>query len=436
MLERAFIESVESGIRNTQDSRLDALVASIDDDDPQALRFPDDLPGDSFEQITSGLYAFLIDANQNIIGQSASVTQQTWALPNPAPPGTRFFLTPDESDTAYFATLIDTLWGDEGYRYTIVVAEEASRYEEVVSEFRQHLWAWLLAVIALLIALLVVLLRWGLQPLKRVSDAISAIESGERSTIDGDYPEEIKRLTDNINTLLASERNQRSRYRDSLADLAHSLKTPLAVLQASSEPRAREVLKGSESNPTSENNANDELETLVQTQVARMNQIVSHQLQRAVIASKASLQTPVTLAPLVEKIIFALKKVYFDKGITFTSKISESATFFGDEADVMEVLGNLLENAAKYGRSKVSCEIVNTPAVDQRKALRIVIEDDGPGIVESARKDILRRGARIDEAKEGQGIGLAVASDIVDSYGGQIRIETATLGGARFVVVL
>jgi two-component system sensor histidine kinase PhoQ len=207
--------------------------------------------------------------------------------------------------------------------------------------------------------------------------------------------------------VLASERQQRQRYRNTLDDLAHSLKTPLSVISGSLQQQQGD-------------------QTIAE-QVERMNQIISHQLQRAVVANPGVPGRAVAIQPIVERLVASLGKVYRDKNIQPDIQINPDISFNGDERDLMEVLGNLIENAFKYGKQKISVSGDQT-----QKTITIIIEDDGKGVAKEARQTILQRGARADTVTSGQGIGLAVAVDILSSYQGSLQVDESILGGAKF----
>ncbi|HAK53052.1 MAG TPA: hypothetical protein DCM54_14275 [Gammaproteobacteria bacterium] len=169
-------------------------------------------------------------------------------------------------------------------------------------------------------------------------------------------------------------------------------------------------------------------------QIARMDEIISYQLERAVIRSSKLVRKPIALRPLVQRLLLAIRKVYADKEIAINAEVAD-VRFSGDERDLMELLGNLLDNACKYGSSIVSLEISECEAaVNEKASLQIVVEDDGSGI--SDKESALRRGARLDTHQAGQGIGLAVVAEIVARYSGTISIEESKIGGARVEVLL
>jgi two-component system sensor histidine kinase PhoQ len=253
-----------------------------------------------------------------------------------------------------------------------------------------------------------------------VAADLAEIEAGRRTELIGHYPRELRGLTDNLNALIRHERSHLERYRHTLDDLAHSLKTPLAVLRGTLDSGG----------------SNQEFQHSVQEQVDRMSQIVQYQLQRAATSGRTTLTAPIALLGAVQKITASLDKVYAGKQVTCRLRIDDKAFFHGDEGDLLELLGNLLDNAYKSCRQHVV--ISGQPLVDHRYStgLIIYVEDDGPGIPLDMAQSVLQRGVRMDTATPGQGIGLAVVQDIVRIYKGALEIGSSHLGGARLTVHL
>jgi two-component system, OmpR family, sensor histidine kinase PhoQ len=259
------------------------------------------------------------------------------------------------------------------------------------------------------------ILRWGLSPLRSVADELTRLEEGRQEQIAGNYPTEVKRLTDNLNTVLTHERARQKRYRDALADLAHSLRTPLALV--------RGALSTSRPEP--------ELARTLQDQVERMDHIVGYHLQRAAASGRSGLAVPQPLRPAVARTLQALAKVHADKRIETEIAIDSALRFRGDEGDLLELLGNVLDNACKWCRSRV-----RVSAVFGEGQLALTVEDDGPGISDADAQQVLERGNRADQSMPGHGIGLAVTRDIVEAYSGHIVIARSALGGASVTLLL
>jgi len=320
-----------------------------------------------------------------------------------------------------FVVSYGILWQDGISEYSFTVMEDAEPYYSEISNFRASLWYWLGGVAVLLLLIQFLLLRWGLLPLHRMANDLKQIESGTTDKLQGVYPRELRGVTRNLNILIETERKQQSRYRTTLGDLAHSLKTPLAIISS--------VISELADKSNSEQVSNEKLEA-VEEQIQRMNQIVSYQLQRAVQSNRSSLlMRSVNASAALNKVLDAIAKVYADKQIRVTKTLDETLNFYGDERDLLEVLGNVLDNSFKYGKSQVAITLERDAADAQ--AIHFIIEDDGPGIDEEKREYVLQRGARADTLVQGQGIGLAVVTDIIASYEGSISIDNSQLGGVR-----
>lgn len=375
------------------------------------------LPEKRLAQPQSGLYAFLLNADGGLTWHSPSLLATVPPVLEAGVGQWRFENLPDVAVGPVFALSFGIRWlGEEeggGRRYTVVALEDRADFDAQIRQFRASLWLWLIAAGVLLLGIQVLVLRWGLRPLGGLMRELRDIEAGEGETIGPAYPDELRPLVGALNALLDNERHQRARYRNALADLAHSLKTPLSVLQG--------IAQGNE--------RSSEQRRVALEQLHRMEGIVDYQLQRAGAAGRQVLRRPVPLRPLAERLVAALEKVYRDKALHFDVQISPALALRADEDDLMEMLGNLLDNAAKWTQTRVG--ISAERSADQWV---IQIDDDGPGFPPQALEPLLERGARADTRTAGQGIGLAVVDELVKSYGGTLSAAASPLGGARLVI--
>jgi two-component system sensor histidine kinase PhoQ len=274
-------------------------------------------------------------------------------------------------------------------------------------KFANTLWKGLGLISLLLLVLLLVSLNAALWPLNRLNNQIRLAESGKIKRIEQHYPPELEKLKSSINHLLDTEQQQRSRYKNSLSDLAHSLKTPLAVLSGTTglPEQAKEPIK-------------------------QIDQQIQRQLKRAVAGSTGAFNHLIAIKPVVDKLLNAMSKVYVDKNLNLTSDIQPNTSGFnGDMTDLMEILGNILDNACKAAKNQVQVKVAS-----KQSELIMQIEDDGPGIPLAKRTQLLARGVRLDSYKEGQGIGMAVVADLVSAYQGQLEINNSQLGGAKLTL--
>jgi len=368
-----------------------------------------------FNQVSSGLYGYVLDRAGLELWRSKSALDISPITAYPQKPGQRSFGTDNshsglELFVAAYGTIEES--GGKDYQYTFVVMEDNAPYQSSLSSFRQDLWLWLGGVAVILLAAQHLLLSRGLKPLQHLATELKQIEQGYIEALSDDYPNELSRLTGNLNRLIDSERKQRERYHQRLGDLAHSLKTPLAVLSNAAHENSRDLVN------------------ITRQQSQRMDQIVRYQLQRAVVSQQVTGITRVNILDHVLQIKNALDKVYRDKAVMCEVRIKQSSYFQGDQGDLMELLGNLMDNAYKYGAGEVKVSVA-----EQAEHLQLIVEDNGVGLDEVEAKEITQRGARLDTQEQGQGIGMAVVVDIVKSYQAQLNIEQSDLLGAKFVII-
>ena len=422
VLDRAFRNSLETGVTEQLQAQLYGLLAAVDEDAGE-FYVSENLREPRFSQLNSGLYGLISSPDQGELLRTQSALEftlpATLQIDNPegdlSRGETRFSrVVSDAGQIEYFQISYAVTWENRPQAIVFRVLESADSYLAEVTEFRTSLFSWFGALAAL-------------SALRRLARDLALIESGHAESLGNHYPTELSSVTHNLNLLIQSERKQQTRYRTTLGDLAHSLKTPLAVIQGEVSASAEPSLQHAE---------RIERAAMVQEQLDRMNQIISYQLQRAVRSGAVgSLATQVNIKDTAAKICRALEKVYASKSVEFGQQIDARLLFLGDERDLMELLGNLLDNACKYGHGKVnvSCALVsNSP-----QRLQLIVEDDGPGIGQEDSDRVLQRGVRLDTLAQGQGIGLAVVADIVQSYGGRITVERSQmLGGAAISILL
>jgi two-component system, OmpR family, sensor histidine kinase PhoQ len=301
---------------------------------------------------------------------------------------------------------------------TFSVAVSLTPYEEQLWLFRSRLLGWFSGLMLLLLLSLAGLLRRVLAPLRRLEREIHEVEEGRSEMLGAGYPRELSGVARHLNALLVGERKRVARYRDTLGNLAHGLKTPLAVMRST----------------LSQDVGSATAARAIGTEIDRMTAIIEHQLKRAAASGGALLgQAPVPVSAVAADLRSALLKVYSRKDLAIELAIQEGSHFIGDRGDLMELLGNLMDNACKWCREKVRVTVApeGGPA-REGEGLTLVVEDDGPGIAEENRAKVLERGVRTDEKVPGHGLGLAMVHDTVDLYGGKLTVDASPLGGARF----
>lgn len=414
------LDSYKTGIRQATFERLYAqfysLLSYAEEIEAGDLFIPEEIPSDKrFNQYNSGLSALVYDETESLIWKSLSARydqeQHKVPLPLSLPgEGTLAEITMDE--TEYFRFHYIAEWeSPEGAvsLYHFVILENKRPFDQVISAYRNQLWFWLSIMALSLLVILFAVMRWTLRPIRRAVKELRQIEKGLLNTLSERYPQELQTLTESINRFIQNERHQSKRYKETLGNLAHSLKTPLAVMHTALQNKSHDA---------------EELSNICSEQISRMDQIVAYQLQRATSGPQVMMRS-MEVEPAMQKITTSLSKVYHEKRLAVDVEIEHGLTIALDEGDFYEVFGNVLDNACKWTESKVRVrgERVNGKVV-------ISVEDDGPGVPEKVRLAILSRGKRLDETVEGQGIGMSVVKEIVAAYNGQIEIDTSELGGA------
>lgn len=424
-LDKAYSSSLLSGQQRQMMLQAYALIAAAEVEDT-ALWLPEQMTDDRLNQLSSNTFAMVvsgISAGDEVLWQSLSTTDQLIApfWQNQAQSaGQPIFSNYSAGSEDYFVLQYLVEWeGASGQLlpFKFIVFENRSGIQKQLFAYRNTLWWWLGGIAFAIVVLQLVILRWGLRPIARLINDLSAVQQGKTEQLEGEYPQELSVMTESINQLIIHQTKQRERYRHTLADLAHSIKNPVAIITSV-------LAEAKDKSKAQQGWINEIIE-----QNQRIDQIVSYQLTRAVGGASAPFNKAILVEPIYQKVISALKKVYVDKSMLVTINSDAEAIFRGDEGDLMELLGNLVDNAFKYGEQKIKLSIQGSST-----SLRFSIEDDGPGMTTNQKKQLVMRGERADTAMPGQGIGLAVVSDIVESYHGELRLENAALGGLKVLV--
>lgn len=421
-LDRAFAEAAGSSMRQRLQNYAWAYLRSTELTRNGDIIAPESPPDARLARVGSGLYAAIVTPDSQ--WESESAIGRGIPLQESLRPGEERYEGPiDTPSGPVYRQSLGMAWEVSDIRdvnVTVHVAESSAALDRQVAAFRRTLWGWLGAAGLLLLALQTLVLRWSLSPLRRLSTDMEDITQGKKPRLDGHYPQELGLLTDGLNALIDVGRDQIARTRNVLGDLAHSLKTPLAVIRSELD---------------SDHDQHD-LNGAIEEQVARMNQIVAYQLSRARATGHQTFSAPVPIESCAEEIVQSLEKVYASKNVLCEFEIDPGACFHGERGDLMELLGNLLENAFKWTSHRVLLTVRSVTAAPTRMAgLLITVEDDGPGIADEDVERLLQRGVRGDERVQGHGIGLAIVQDLVRAYRGELQVERSNeLGGACFAV--
>ncbi|WP_283257688.1 MULTISPECIES: ATP-binding protein [Mesorhizobium] len=416
-------QASERGFDSLLSAHLFNLIGSIGISDTGALTGAPDLGDLRFSEPNSGWYWSVEPASEGVHGDLHS-SSMTRAIPSPSVAEVPFNASFQRS---YSAEGID---GEQlevfESEFVLDAKNRAARFrvmgnqselEQEIGTFQRRLLTYLSLFGIGMIAINAIAILLGLQPLRRVRNALAMVREGTAQRLDGRFPAEIEPLANETNALIENNKRIVERSRTQVGNLAHSLKTPLAVLL--NEGRALGGAKGQ----------------LIAEQAASMQKQVDHYLQRARVAAQRDsvvYRTPV--APLVQRMVRVLQKLNPQTSLSLTLPASE-IVFAGEREDLEELLGNLLENAMKWARSAVSISVVPLVGKDDH-LFEISIDDDGPGIPEDRARDALKRGRRLDETKPGTGLGLAIVADLVNEYGGVLALERSGMGGLKAVVRL
>ena len=384
-------------------------LLSVSEFNHDNLSLPIILSNPDFNRENSSIFAYVSNQDNQIIWQSLSTAKIANITTTPTKVGQWATGEIEIDDTQYLWTSYGVGWQNSNGSYRYVVAVSSQTLSDVIMRFR----TWLIGSFILISLLFLFIQYWVLKlafnPIKSLKQEIIDLEAGKQDHILKQYPQELVGVSHNINALIKKEREQREKYRTSMADLAHSLKTPVAIIN-------NELITNSE-------NQN------VRNALTRINETIEYQLRKAVISGPHLISQQVNLQQSVNDVLLALKKIHADRVITVESHIPASAIFPGDSNDILEVLGNLLDNGFKYANSKLLIK-----AKIRHTHLTIVIEDDGNGFTVDECTVIFDRGSRLDESPIGQGLGLSIVKNIIESYHGSISASASDLGGARFTI--
>jgi signal transduction histidine kinase len=307
-------------------------------------------------------------------------------------------------------------------KFLVDVAGDATEIFDETRNFDYYLGGTFVALSIVLVLTTIFQVRFGLAPLKRISDAIADIRSGRAERLEGEFPVEIAPLARETNALIDANREIVERARTHVGNLAHAIKTPLSVIvnEATAHPA-------------------DLFATKVLEQADVMRDQVAHHLERARIAARLTIIGTITeVGPVVDALHRTMEKIHRDRGVAIEVSSSSQARFRGERQDLEEMVGNLVDNACKWAASRVFIEVLaEQPAeVGATSMLRIIVDDDGRGLSEEERAQVSRRGQRLDESKPGSGLGLSIVVDLAALYGGSLSLGRAPIGGLRAELLL
>jgi two-component system sensor histidine kinase PhoQ len=406
-----------SALETRMESYVYQVLAAMEVEPSGQLVVEEDFTDPRLLQPASGLY-IRIQGDKEQWNSRSSLGVQLPGL-EMAEAGAVHFVEP-AGDNRFFTFQYGVGWQLENESiqpFTVSVLVDAGEIEQQTSAFRLGLWQSLGTAAVILVLAQVLIMVLVFRPLGQVARDVARIESGRSPRLDGQYPRELEPLARNVNRLLETEKSNQGRIRNALDSLAHSLKTPLAVIQAGLP------LHGDPAGS-------------MQNAVDEMSRLIATRLERAGSTARRTLAEPLPVQPQLQRLVESLKKVYTAKKVEAEIDLEDDLAFYGENRDLMELLGNLLDNAYKYGHHRVRISGGAIHADTTRPGLWLQIEDDGAGIEETQWAKLLQRGARGDERVEGHGLGLAIVTELVAAYGGEISIGHSELGGAKIRVEL
>jgi signal transduction histidine kinase len=309
--------------------------------------------------------------------------------------------------------------GQDG-RFLVAVGGDAAELDDEILAFNGAIAMTFVMLAAVLLLTTLFQVRFGLAPLKRISRGLAAIRSGKAEKLEGSFPVEIEPLARETNALIDANREIVERARTHVGNLAHALKTPLSVIMNEAAARSDDPLAGK-----------------VKEQAGIMREQVTRHLERARIAARVAVVGTLTdVAPVVQALARTMEKTHHDKRLAIDVDVPEEARFRGERQDLEEMVGNLVDNACKWASARVAIEVLREQPAPGRNVVRVVVDDDGPGLTPSERDQVAKRGRRLDETKPGSGLGLSIVVELAGLYGGALHLGTAPIGGLRAELTL
>jgi signal transduction histidine kinase len=428
VLSSLYREAVERSFDTRLNSFLRTLVAEVDSPETSTDRLSQTLGEPNFSLPLSGWYwqVTKLATDKPEVRSSASLWDS--GLPHLAdrgvPPGDdgvrrAYVGGPEDQHLRMIERTVDL--GDEG-RYLVGVAGDAQEIDDETHSFNRAIIGTFVLLAAVLLLITMFQVRFGLAPLARISQSLAAIRAGTAERLAGEFPVEIEPLARETNALIDANREIVERARTHVGNLAHALKTPISVMMNEANARPDDALAGK-----------------VREQIVIMRDQVTRHLERARIAARATVVGSVTdVAPVVTSLSRTMEKLYGPRGIAIDVEAPAGVRFRGERQDLEEMLGNLVDNACKWAQARVSIEAIaeRGEGVPPKPVIRVVVDDDGPGLTPAERAQAALRGQRLDESKPGSGLGLSIVLELAALYGGGLTLANAPIGGLRAELVL
>jgi signal transduction histidine kinase len=425
LLSSLYQQAVERSFDHRLSVYLRSLVADVASPDIAPDKFPQSLGEPLFELPLSGWYwqVMRLDGKKDVRASRSLGDRTLTQLPKPqrgeVETETRegYVQGPEDQKLRLIERTVDL--GADG-RFLIAVAGDAAEIDVETEAFYQALAITFGALTIVLILTTMFQVRFGLAPLKRISESLTAIRSGTTERLEGNFPDEIAPLARETNALIDANRQIVERARTHVGNLAHALKTPLSVMVNEAVSRG-----------------DDSFAVKVREQTDIMRDQVARHLERARLAARLTTIATLTDVPaVVTALARTMEKIYRHKDIAIMLDAPEYTRFLGERQDLEEMVGNLLDNACKWAKARVAVQVVREKSAPSAQIIRIIVDDDGRGLSPSEREQVARRGNRLDETKPGSGLGLSIVVELASLYGGKLTLDTAPIGGLRAELVL
>ncbi len=416
-ISRAFHESVLANAQDALRNQVLLLLASMNVVDGQ-IEMPSAMPDPRLSQLNSSLFAQIRGDDGALLWRSPSLLDDQIVVSQVESNDMIFNPSARLSGAQpVYATSLRVAWetSDGVVPFTVQVAELQRDYRRRMAEYNRQVLTLLASLGVLILAALLLLFYWFLRPLNRIAEEVSEVEMGKRRSFNEDYPIELNQLTHNLNQLLEHEDRRIDRHKEVLGNLAHSLKTPIAILNGLTFAQ--------------------DVETEAREQLKQMQAIIDYQLNAASSIGPRRFSRPIDISSISRRIVESIAKLHKARDVRLNVTLQEDVLFFGDEGDWHELLGNLVDNAFKWASTTVWVSLDRCPGADaQRPGLILSVADDGPGLSAVDAQRITERGVRLDMQKPGHGLGLHIVKSIVEAYGAELTLSTHSGQGTQWQI--
>lgn len=421
-------DTIEANFDSRLNQYMESLIADTSPDGGVNIVPPRNLEEPAFSEPLAGWYWEIRSSDglppnfksNSLVSETLTLPSEVGIGPDETESRRAFLLDPLKAPIRILEREITISQGNQQRRYIYAVAGDAFEIDNYVFGFTANLTIAFSVLGAGLLIATFFQVRYGLRPLRDISNELAAIRSGEASKLEGDPPEEIQPLQEELNALIQSNQAIIERARTHVGNLAHALKTPLSVI--TNEARERD----------------DCFAEKIAGQAELMREYITHHLSRAQVAARVSIVGGVTdVNETVTSLTNALTHIYSERNLRFEVDCPQNTKFRGEKQDLQEMVGNLLDNACKWAENKICIHVqVANSKQSSGRTLTVLVDDDGPGLTKSELEAVVKRGKRLDENKPGSGLGLSIVADLSEMYNGNFELLQAPTGGVRAKLLL